>query len=296
MALDPERLQKPLKKVRKQLKKMASGPEDIHKFRTNCRRIETTLRALDLAEKGSGRRVSKRIAKLRKRAGKVRDMDVLTEYLIALDRPDSERQCHTTLIENLGAKRRKQVKKLYKIRNEYSPKLTRNLRRIAKKIRKATSKIKNSDGKAGKTRDAGSRAAARALFMISKLQDPARLQKSNLHEYRIKVKELRNLLKMEQSSDHQHFVQILGQVKDAIGEWHDWQELGALAQSILDHGKNCRLLEELHATGRAKYDLALNQAQNMRKMFLLSSDSGVSKGIQNRIAKPMLSVVAGLAA
>ena len=57
------------------------------------------------------------------------------------------------------------------------------------------------------------------------LKRPVRLNRNNLHPYRLKVKELRNVLQLSNRADDIEFVEKLGQVKDAIGDWHDWEEL-----------------------------------------------------------------------
>jgi CHAD domain-containing protein len=48
MALDAERAAKPLRKLRKLLKKMPAvrSADDIHDFRTSSRRIEATIHSL----------------------------------------------------------------------------------------------------------------------------------------------------------------------------------------------------------------------------------------------------------
>src|SRR2546423_5679867 len=109
MALDANRAEKPVRKLRKLLKKMPAmpGADDIHDFRTNSRRIEATLQALSLDSEDACRQILKRISRLRKRAGKVRDMDVLTDYLSSVSRHDGEKECHVQLLEHLGAQRRK---------------------------------------------------------------------------------------------------------------------------------------------------------------------------------------------
>src|SRR5436309_1686975 len=93
MALDVNRAEKPVRKLRKLLKKMPAmpGADDIHDFRTSSRRIEATLQALSLDSGHNCRRILKQISRLRKRAGKVRDMDVLTDYLSSLPRHEKER-------------------------------------------------------------------------------------------------------------------------------------------------------------------------------------------------------------
>ena len=85
MALDFKRVQKPVRKLRKLLKKMSAEPtpQQVHDFRTNSRNMEATLNAFGLEDSGLGRRVLKLLSRLRKRAGKVRDMDVLTSYNIS---------------------------------------------------------------------------------------------------------------------------------------------------------------------------------------------------------------------
>src|SRR5437588_8393340 len=104
MALDPKRIQKPARKLRKLLKKMPStpAPEEIHGFRTNARRLETILDTFALDGTRNGSRLSKHISKLRKCAGKVRDFDVLTDYASGIDHDSSERECSVRLLEYLG--------------------------------------------------------------------------------------------------------------------------------------------------------------------------------------------------
>lgn len=47
---------------------------------------------------------------------------------------------------------------------------------------------------------------------------PIHLNRTNLHPCRLKVKELRNLLRLSDDSKQQEFVNVLGELKDAIGE------------------------------------------------------------------------------
>jgi len=95
MAIDFERVQKPARKLRKLLKTMSAEPtpEHVHDFRTNSRNMEATLQAFALENSGLGRRVLKPLSRLRKRAGKVRDMDVLTTYAASVDAKDGEKNC-----------------------------------------------------------------------------------------------------------------------------------------------------------------------------------------------------------
>jgi len=73
-------------------------------------------------------------------------------------------------------------------------------------------------------------AMATALKLSGELATPATLSRRTLHPYRLKVKDLRNVLKMATDADRSGFVTRLGEIKDAIGERHDWETLMAIAR------------------------------------------------------------------
>jgi CHAD domain-containing protein len=97
----------------------------------------------------------------------------------------------------------------------------------------------------------------RAIELSSELRSPVHLDKSNLHPYRLKVKELRYVLQLSEDAQKQQFVNKLGAVKDAIGEWHDCEELIAIATNALSHGARCNLLSTLKATSENNFERAL---------------------------------------
>jgi len=75
---------------------------------------------------------------------------------------------------------------------------------------------------------------------------------------------------MSDSVDRQPFIDKLGEVKDATGEWHDCEELVAIATEILEHGSNCKLLRELKRIRRFKLESARSVAEDMRQKYLSS--------------------------
>jgi CHAD domain-containing protein len=206
--LDVKRVQNPVRKLRKILKKMTAepGPEEVHAFRTASRRMQATLRAFSLDSKGNGRHILKRLSRLRKLAGKVRDMDVLTDYASSLPRQSEEKECSVRLLEHLGAQRQKYARKLHNAARRYSSKLRKRMKRSASDFEKI---LPANDGKASIGNGVSAKAAASALQLLSELKRPARLNRSTLHPYRLKVKELRNVLQMADHSDHQEFIQSL---------------------------------------------------------------------------------------
>ncbi|HEY1470464.1 MAG TPA: CHAD domain-containing protein [Candidatus Acidoferrum sp.] len=262
MPPDNDRIQKPVRRLRKFLKKAPSRPDSqqIHKLRTDIRRVETTIQAFALGDKKNERRVLRSLARLRKRAGKIRDMDVLTGYALRI-RLDGELDCLVQLLEGLGAERNRHARKLKTIVKSDGRSLRKRLARTSSKIDKL---LQQQDTSASPQT---TEAAAKSLGLASALGRPSRLHKRNLHDYRLRVKELRYLLQLSDRSDQQKLVAILGSLKDAIGEWHDWEELLAFATAIGTHGPACRLLAKQKATCEKKYDRALSFATRVKNTY-----------------------------
>ena len=207
---------------------------------------------------------------MRKRAGKIRDVDVLTGYALGIHL-DGEQDCVVRLVEALGAARAKHAKKLRALICASGLRLRRELKRTLSKTEKLLESAQRAQsGAAAKVND---EIAAQALRVSGELKAPARLDKKTLHPYRLKVKELRYILQLSAGAEQPKFVRELGQVKDAIGEWHDWEELLALARDVLDHGPKCRLVPKLREIAEAKYQRALGMTNHMRSAFLSAKSS-----------------------
>jgi len=267
MALDRERIQKNIRKLRKLLKKPSKlrNPQGVHDLRTRTRRVEATLRATGLASKRRESKLLRRLHPIRKKAGKVRDMDVLTGHVLELN-PDGERDCVVRLLEHLGAERYRLGKQLRRVVKQNAAPARSRLKQLAEELASA------ADQSGGKSSETGQsprvKAAASALDLASELSQPKNLNRGNLHSYRLKVKELRYVLKAAEGETDQHFVHALGACKDAIGEWHDWEELLAIASDVLDRGRNCKLLDQLGALCKQKFERALSITNQMRRDFL----------------------------
>ena len=290
MALDSDQLDKPIRKLRKILKKMPGepAPKQVHDLRTNSRRLEAMLQASDPDQ--NERKILKRVSQLRKRAGKVRDMDVLTGYAAELTPSGDEEDCSVRLLEHLGATRQKKAKKLSKAVQESAPDLRKRLKRSSNQIQKS---ISNPNSAASAT---SSHITSAALRLLSDLERPATLSRSNLHPYRLKVKELQNLLRLAENGRNRQFVESLGEVKDAIGEWHDWVELESIAKAILDHPE-CQLLQQLKEEAEHRFERALSITENMRKKYVGGSRSNQGRGRKDpRSAESAWSATSALAA
>jgi CHAD domain-containing protein len=179
--------------------------------------------------------------------------------------------------------RAKHAKKLRGTIEAVAPQLRRRLKRSASKLERA---IEKAQAQADSAPDKPAEAMARAIELSQDLKTPPRLDKRNLHPFRLKVKKLRYILQLADTSDQQRFVAKLGEVKDAIGEWHDWEELIAIASDSLDHGSECKLVPTLQGVSDAKLKHALALTTHMREMFLESKSARRARGRKMTVLKP----------
>jgi len=214
-------------------------------------------------------------------------MDVLTANVCSV-KVNSEGDCEVQLLEHLGAQRRKYAKKLHSTVLKESAVLKKTLLR---ELAELDALMQDS-----KPEQAAAQAGAHALELASQLTDPPRLNRSNLHPYRLKVKELRYVLQMAENNGQAEFVKDLDEVKDSIGEWHDWEELIAIAADVLDHGSGCRLQQELKRISESKYEHALSLAAKLRKTYLKTSGRKKSRnaGAGQQFSRPVLVATAAL--
>jgi CHAD domain-containing protein len=295
MSLDPAKLQEPLRRLRKLLKKFPErpSPEQVHNLRTRSRRIEAMLKALMLTSRRNEKGLLQELAPVRKKAGKVRDMDVLTGFSSGLH--DDEKQCLIELLEYLGAERYRQCRKLRSLIQRQKAPIRRRLTRLSRFIDKGLRAARQSDSGSDWPIDA----MAVALKVSNQLSRWPALSPANLHPYRLKVKELLYVLQLADEAD-EDLVNNLGHVKDAIGECHDWQELGTIAGKLLHHGSQCGVLKQIQGKMRDTFDHALLTANNLRKQYLEGTASNLQGGNHKkavtRLNRPVVLAITSFAA
>ena len=77
-------------------------------------------------------------------------------------------------------------------------------------------------------------------------------------EIRIRLKKIRYLAELgEESSETKAFLAAIKSVQDALGAWHDWEELAKTAEKEFDSRVNCPLLVEVRALFAAKRSAAV---------------------------------------
>jgi CHAD domain-containing protein len=280
MLLKTERVQKSIKRLRKYFKKNPKSPtpEKIHDLRTSAGRLESSLESMDVGKKKLKKRIEQDLSVVRKRLGKVRDMDVLTAHAMSVAPKTKEQESLVELLEYLGAERSAYIKKLRKAARQYGPPLRTGLRKIAKKVdESANGQKQNGEPAVGfneqQTGPLGE--------LIAGLERPEHLTRRNLHPYRLKVKELRYVLQLAEQKGAEKLVEELGRAKDAIGEWHDWEELLAIATELVDDGPQSKLIVQLKQIAEQEFEKALNLANQMRRKYRGPSTVSIARRLDS---------------
>ena len=130
MSFAADQIRKQPRKLGKTVRKLPidTGAKRVHDLRTRTRRMEAMLQALHLDSRKNERRLLKAVKPVRKKAGKVRDMDVLTGFALST-RLDNEKPFLVRLLEHLGTQRGKHARILQKIANARVPEIKKRLKR-----------------------------------------------------------------------------------------------------------------------------------------------------------------------
>jgi CHAD domain-containing protein len=245
MPVDSSQCKRVFQKLRRQLTRASKkpSPANVHKFRTSCRRVETVLDRLVSAPDRNTKRLIKLLARLRRKAGKVRDLDVQTEALrgLKLSRSTQKNQ----LLKNLCPEREKREKK-------FSQNLDGDVVRDLKdRLKRAARKIEIPEGM---------EPLSAALQQFGKLErDHAPLSASKLHQYRVTGKQARYLVEMAQSDDgSRRVIEQLKRMQDVVGDWHDWLALSERAETLFGGMKDSALVAAMRNLTRAKFRQALD--------------------------------------
>lgn len=263
MDFDRHKRPKVLRQVVKSLKRVRqdSSPGNVHKLRTRSRRLEAAIQALALEDEPRAHRLLKSVSRLRKKAGKVRALDVFIRFAAKLATPGQEDSL-VQLLDHLGAKRQKADRKLHRAISDSG--------KSAKRQLKKCSSLFQPDGESPAEQQLKLVSAASELS--TELVSWPRLSRANLHTYRLKVKELRYTLQLIDGSNAE-VIGSLGELTDAIGEWHDWSELYTVASKLFEGTRRLFLLSPIRSTASAKLRHALSLAQAMQKRGLIDITS-----------------------
>jgi CHAD domain-containing protein len=238
-----------------------AGKEDVHRLRTTVRRLEAQL-----ADPPA--HIAKSLKTLRRKAGKVRDIDVhlalLKPSLLPLPPirthpgpglPDASlRRAQQELRRILKASRARRLVSLRRRVSEAAPLLAAGLPALA------------ANAGRGQLSAAGAHqrtALARRQFLQWTHTVPA--DAGRLHRLRIRTKKLRYSLEpLERHQEAAELAARFKQVQDAIGTWHDWATLQQLAGSALSAPHAALLQAALRARAASQFRQARHVVQSVR--------------------------------
>jgi CHAD domain-containing protein len=251
MSIDAKRSQDVFQKLERDLVKLSSKPraDNVHGFRTATRRLQILLGELSPKLDRSQKKLLKLLGRIRKRAGKVRDLDVQLTALRSLKVPREPRR-KSQLVNHLIELRGKQEKKLQK---ELTKETTREIRRRLKRA------DKNFDPEL--SRDP----LVVARGMLEQINPNAAVSEALLHQYRILTKRARYAAEFaKHSAEAEQFIAGVKRVQDALGDWHDWLTLAQTASKHLGDVRESPMAAELHNVTGAKFRHAVAVLSHMR--------------------------------
>jgi CHAD domain-containing protein len=238
-------------KLNRQLNKLTTKrtPASVHRFRTSARRLEAAIAELAPDAGHNARKLLKLLARLRKKAGRVRDLDVQIALLRSLKMPEGARH-KSQLLQTLLDERIRREKKLEQA-FEKKP-----VRELKKRLKRAASQLDIRENEL----------LEQAQNMLGKLQrEPDPLTEKVLHQYRILGKRARYLAELaDKNPQATELVNQLKFLQDALGEWHDWLKLTQRAENRFRSTSGSPLVSALRNLTRAKFRhaaLALSEAR-----------------------------------
>ncbi len=229
MPVDLEKSSVAFQKLNRHLSKLTAktAPQSVHKFRTYSRRVEALLGELSPELSRNDRKLLKLLARLRKKAGRVRDLDVQTASLRGLK-------------ISLAAKFDK-----------------RTVRELRKRLKRAASELNVPQS---------TEPLRVALRQVAELgQDEAPLTEKVLHQYRIAGKRARYIAELAGDNPQaQSVVEQLKLMQDVIGDWHDSLKLTKRAEEMFGGVVDSGLVAALRNVTRAKFHRAFEVLINTR--------------------------------
>ena len=234
--------------------------KSVHRLRTSVRRMETFV---NYTKPKLGRKYEKALDELRvmrKRAGKVRDLDIQIGLLNTVGNGSASAD-RRTLLDALKKKRVRQANRLASaIKKVQGASFRDRLERIGEKAVDGTGS--NSQPLQAVQKELNQLATE---FSSRQALKPARL-----HELRISLKLLRYQAELApESAEQKTLTERLKSVQDAIGEWHDWELLAASAEKQFGDRISCALLVEIRSLFAAKYSAAVSAALNLLSICIL---------------------------
>lgn len=262
MSPDAEHVQQLIDRLRRLIEHTGHDAqvESVHHLRTHTRRLEALLQAPPARPFQGKRKLLKRLRRLRRRAGRVRDLDVQLEALASL-RFRGAAAAQQQLRERLQQKRARQAGKL---RRRLKPS---KLSKLQGGLQTAEQRLLTAGQQVG--RATGRQAVATVYRRFARMKPPAdTVPDSALHAFRIECKHLRYRLEaVGNEARAQRIMAALKRIQDAVGTWHDWLTLTQNAEQLLSKEQAGALLPALRQATRRRRGTALRTIAEIRAQW-----------------------------
>lgn len=244
MKLRPEQTRATFHKLQRQMAKLAkkSSAENVHRFRTSCRRVEVLVSDLAGSRKGRDKKLLKLLGRLRKKAGRVRDLDVQSAALRSLKIPQEPGR-KSQLLRTLAEERASREKKLAEsLDRQTMAEVRERMKRTGASLQFPTVEP-----------------VGLARKKLGQLQvDPEKVTAKTLHQFRIAGKRARYVAEVAgKSADATRLIAALKHMQDVIGDWHDWVQVADRAERMFGGVQDSALVAALRNITRAKFRQAV---------------------------------------
>jgi CHAD domain-containing protein len=273
MPVDRDRNRLVVRRLSRVARHLTTSPsaEDVHRFRTNVRRVEAMVQWLGKKSEHDHKKLLKLLGRLRRRAGRVRDVDVQLATLRSLKLPEEARR-KAQLQRALSDQRAKRERKLSQAVDKDT------LRKLRKRLRKLESALAFPED------FDPSKAALQEFNELARQQGP--LNEERLHQFRIAAKRVRYVAEMAgKDPEAKRIVSELRRLQTALGDWHDWSTLTASAEETFGSGVNNALLAALRSATRQKFREAV-QALNESRPRMLAPPISVTASLRPAVSRP----------
>ena len=196
------------------------------------------------------RSCSSYLSRLRKKAGRVRDLDVEIASLRSLKIPEGNGH-KSEFVDALVQERAKHEQKLAKAFNR------KTADEVTKRLKRAVSEIdipKNAEP------------LTLTLSKLAKLgRDHVTLTEKTLHQYRIIGKRARYIAELaDHDAEAKRVVDQLKHMQDVIGDWHDWLKLTQKAEALFGGVRDSALVAMLRNVTQAKFRQSVDAVAETR--------------------------------
>ncbi|HLW89073.1 MAG TPA: CHAD domain-containing protein [Terriglobales bacterium] len=253
MPIDPKRSRLTFQKLSRELTRLVKKPlpESVHKFRTNSRRVEALLSEVVVESRRNDEKLLRLLARLRKKAGRVRDLDVQIASLRSLKIPGGNG--HKAQFSNALVEERTQREK--KLARAFDRETAAEIRR---RLKRAASRM---------AIPADTEPLTLTLAKLAQLgRDYIPLTEKTLHQYRIIGKRARYIAELSDNEpEARRVVERLKHMQDVIGDWHDWLKLTQKAEKLLGDVRDSALVAMLRNVTQAKFRQSLDAVAEIRR-------------------------------